>query len=270
MQSRRGRGGFKGSNGRKRRYENGDSGSGSRTDDGPLLLDDPVMPDTKEMTVDKDKVFTFLKKIAGDSERVSENRCLRLVVLDSEAIYLNTDMQEEIHHHLGTSTISISDPSPYSIDRIITIYGNSNQVACAGVFIGYVLTSDFNNLLKKEPFTLKSQNYKVDVLMEVDDYELDDFVNKNGLSYFDHAEYDNNIDLSLATVKGDLSYMFRCLLLVVETYPFKHIVSEKDINITPVINVHDGDYLRPKPDVETTRKEKESLINHVYTQQFAS
>lgn len=233
---------------------------------GPLLLEDPPLPEKQDVIVDKSKVVAHLHRISSESQGEAKQGCARILLADSEAAYLEEQLQQ-IQKDFELSSITISEADPYSIDRIVALYGENKQAAAAAVYIGFLLVSEYNNTLKIEQFTLKSQNYKIDLLVETDDYELDPFVEKHNLRDFDHAEYDENLIVSLATIKGDLAYLFKTILLVYENFQFQKIQSDQDINITPVINVHDGDYLRHK-DEEALKTVKDQLLKYVYTQKF--
>lgn len=235
----------------------------------PLLLENPKIPDPVDTVVEAGKVITYMKRIAGEAEEDTEAYCVRILIGNTESLRLNLDAQTFIASEFGLCSISLSDSSPYSIDRILTIRGTLKSLLTAAAFLSYKLSSDMNNVLKSEAFTLKSLNYKIDILVEAEELELDNFASK--MSYFDSSMYDCNRHLNHVTLKGDVQYIFNTVYQVTKRFPLKKYVQDTEIRSLPIIRLHDHDRLFKSTETEADLlKSKEELLKFIYTAQHVN
>lgn len=165
-----------------------------------LMIEKPALL-TKKTVVGEDKVRAHLRKLAKDSG----NTTLKLVLCDLEAEELTFSVLESLQTDFKDCAISISAAQPFSIDRVVTIFGAAGLVFGAALTISHLVTARFNNFVGAESFTLKSGNYKLNVLVEGKLREVEKVVDASV------GQYDLNIGLQLVSLKGDFVKMLNWL-----------------------------------------------------------
>lgn len=229
---------------------------------GNLIFEDPVIPEPTNNVVDEAKVKQYINKLSlPDDQNVSS--CIKVVICDTESDYFTPEVQEQLQQDFGISSISISQKAPRSVDRIVTIHGNLKQALAAVLFIAFVLNSNINNIVKVEPFTLKLQNYHVDVLVESSEIQLDKHSSRFPNGAMDYGQFGLNRKLFLTTLSGDLSSVFNSLTYVFLRFPYKAYAVEPDIEILKVTPVADPG----RPKTEKTNLNEE-LLKFIYSKSF--
>ncbi|PVH23684.1 hypothetical protein CXQ85_003976 [Candidozyma haemuli] len=251
---------------RKRRNDGAISGTETYK---PLLLENPTIPESSKSIVEPGKVKAHLRKTMYEEDSRSHSSFMRVLLGNSECQKLSPDIQNTLMLDFDLSSVSFSESSPYSVDRIVTLYGTVSQISAALAYLSFVISSDLNNLLNNQSYTLKSQNYKIDILLEARESSLEAFAAKK--TYCDFSEYDCNHNLNIVTLKGDLSYVMNTARDLCTQFPFKKYKDERNIKVLPTIRSHDYDHL-----FETTENDassqtaKEGVLNFIYNMNHLS
>lgn len=249
-------------NPRKRRQE---SPAPYAEQSGTLLLTNPETIQTTDNVVDEAKVKTYLNKLSISEEAGST--CIKILVCNSEAQLLAPQI-DAIQADFEAATIAISDSAPLSVDRIVTIYGTLKQALCVALYVSFLLTSDFNNVVKNEAYTLKSLNYKLDVLVEGHELALRKL--ESTFPSIEYALYDQNPKLWLVSLRGDFSSLIKYLAYIALNFPFDRYVADSNIEHLSVIGVHDGDYLYQRQDenVDILANNTKNVLQHIFTKAY--
>lgn len=286
---------YKASSFRKRR-RNFSPSTSSYSNDGLLALDDPK-PKSQSTTriggqdnvPDDNKVVNNLNKL-GTKISVNEKQKqmnIKLLVCMSEAEYFESredDISKYLKESFGISGIAISKPVDGVIDRIFFIYGDIISVSRAAVYVGFVLNARLNNLIPSESYTLKSPNYKINVLHEgsYNDIKLYSGINKMadncGLREFDISSpfnYNNNPHLISIRLKGDFSALFNFLMLTIDaslssTETRIDYNDHSKINQTRTVDVFDNAGLFQVQDINkgVLDKNVNNVLEYVYSKSF--
>lgn len=253
----------RGHNPRKRKQ---DPPAFSSDSTGPLLLDNPppLKPEVDNV-VDDAKVKAYLLKLNTPYEG-SASTCVKILLCNSEIQFLTPDLQESIQSEFGAGSVSVSDAAPLSIDRMLTVFGDLNQVLRTALFVAFLMNSNVNNIVRTEAYTLKSLNYKVEILVEASEMEIEKTAAKFPLLKADFALFDDNPGLHVVTLKGDFSQLFNCLVFISQKHPFEKFVADSSIAFWPVIGVHDGDYLyKRQEENKVVLGNTRDVLSHVFT-----
>lgn len=231
----------------------------------PLLLENPYLPDPINRIVDPEKVENSLKKNITGSEDHEVN--VRILLGNSEIRHLKAKALSSIVSRFELSSILVSDAKPTSIDRILSICGKASRALAATAYISYYLCADINNLLKSQSFTLKSQNYKIDILIESNAPNLDDQL--IDIPQVDYASFDCNYGLYVATLQGDLSSLMSSVHKISIRFPFRKYAQTKDIQRLAIIKLHDHDYLFHTLEVDNDlNRMKKEILEFVYSDDY--
>lgn len=249
---------------RKRKIE---PHSSSKVAEQPLLLENPTLPDPILSIVDRNKVTSYLQKLLPVRNVEKESCYVKMLMGNSEAQLVSNSFKERLISDYQIESIFLSDSSPFSIDRIITLHGKLENVLAAVVFLGYVLTAELNNLLKSQSYTLKSQNYKINILVEAKEFELALYLEKAGL--IDFAPYNCNRNLNIVTLRGDLQHLMGEVQNLMTKFPFHFYKQDKDINVLPIIRLYDYDHLFKSPETHSQLQlSKEEILKFIFTQKY--
>lgn len=251
---------------RKRKAENGSDASLG----GFLSLDDPPADEARVgNVVDGSKVIQYLNKMnIKDGENPS--LCIKIVVCDLEAELITQELQEKIQKEFHLSSISISEKKPHTVERIITLHGELAETLRATLYVSFLLVSDFNNLLKTENFTLKSANYRVNVLVEVSKINVIELAKKFPKGSMNADIFEKNINLHIMELSGMFTSMFNSLTYIFDRYGYSEYIDDSKIELQEYIASHDGDYLRERSDdfSEEIVKNREELLKYIFTSTF--
>lgn len=231
--------------------------------DNPLLLENPVIPDTVRSVVEPDKVKTYLQKLIPEKKSEEKSTHVKILLGNSESQIFTAEFKSELIENFHLDSITLSESSPFSIDRIVTLYGQQINLLAATAFIGFIVSAVSNNLLKHESFTLRSQNYKIDILLEAREFELVLF--SEGKALVDFAPYDFNRNLNVVNIKGDLQYLMNTVSEYSRRFQFRVYKQDTDIKILSTIRLHDYDHLFESSETEDQlRVSKEELLKFIY------
>lgn len=233
---------------------------------GNLIFEDPVLPPPSNNVVDESKVKQYIHKLqVPDDQNVSS--CIKVVISDSEADYFSAAIQEQLQLEFGISSFSISDKTPLNVDRVITVYGSLKQTLSVVLFLAFVLNSNLNNYVQVEPFTLKSQNYHVDVLVECKDLEMDRLATRFPALAIDYSPYNLNLNLHTATLSGDLTSLFNSLIYIYLRFPYKTYAVDSNIKLLDIIRATDSDGVFRNAETKKAN-DNEQLLNFLYSKSF--
>ncbi|GEQ66510.1 hypothetical protein JCM33374_g173 [Metschnikowia sp. JCM 33374] len=242
---------------RKRKQEQANSDL-DRSD--KLVEDTPISRPSANNVAESSKVKQYLDRLNANSHE-KHSACIKIVLCDSEAEKLDLKEQETLQEQFKVESINLSESTPLSVDRIVTIHGELADISRCAVYISFLMRSNANNILKTEAYTLKSQNYQLNVLVEADDLSVINIVRGSVQNSIDMSQYERNIGLQLVNLNGDFSSIFKNLIFIFKSFVYKKYASDDDIEILPIINVHDGESLhtQSRPD-----KNNISILNFVY------
>lgn len=232
-----------------------------------MLLENPTLPDPIHSIVDLKKVISYLQKLLPIKNVEKEACYVKMLMGNSEAQILTESLKEQLISEFQLESIFLSDSNPFSIDRIITLYGKLENILAAVVFLGYVITAELNNVLKSQSYTLKSQNYKINILVEAKEFELVLYLEKAGL--IDFAPYDCNRNLNIVTLRGDLQHLMGEVQDLMTKFPFDFYKQDKDIKVLPIIRLYDYDHLFKSPETHNQLlQSKEEILKFIFTQKY--
>lgn len=237
---------------------------------GFLSLEDPPADEARVgNVVDRSKVIQYLNKLSiKDGENPS--LCIKIVACDLEAELITQGLQEQIQKEFHLSSISISEKKPHTVERIITLHGELAETLRATLFLSFLLVSDFNNLLKVQNFTLKSANYRVNVLVEISKINMIELAKKFPKGSMDADVFEKNINLHIVELSGMFTSMFNSLTYIFGRYAYNEYIDDSKIELQQYIASHDGDYLRERSDdfSEEIAKNREELLKYIFTNTF--
>lgn len=246
---------------RKRRQDApAPTGDGS----GPLLLEGPTpLPPSDDNVVEKAKVVQHLNKLTPQDD-ANPSACIKIVLSNVEAAMLTQEVQDAMVADFGISSVSASDANHLSVDRIVTIYGDLVECLRCALHIAFLMNAEVNNVSKTEHFTLKSQNYHLDVLVEISDLEMERLAKRFPQNSMDAGPFDTNRGLQFVTLSGDFASLFNSLVYIFYRHHYDKYAADSAINIIPVISVYqDAD--KEDPELE---KSKQRILNFVYNKPF--
>lgn len=234
-----------------------------QSSDSPLLLENPVVSNTERSVVEPDKVKTYLQKLILEKKSDEKSTHVKILLGNSESQIFTAEFKNVLMNNFHLDSITLSDSSPFSVDRIITLYGEQPFLLAATAFIGFTLSAELNNVLRQESFTLRSQNYKIDILVEAREFELVLF--SEGKALVDFAPYDFNRNLNVLNIQGDLQYLMNTVLEYSRRFSFQVYKQDTDIRILPTLRLHDYDHLFESSETEDQlRFSKEELLKFIY------
>lgn len=226
----------------------------------------PRAPD--DNVVDKAKVKQYLHKLTPKQEE-NPSACIKCVFSNTESRKLTPELQDELQREFEISSVSVSEENALSVDQIVTIHGNLQQVLRAVLYLSFWLTSEVNNVVRAESFTLKSANYHMDILIEASVLQMEALARKFPLLAIDHSSYESNRDLHLATLSGDFTSLFNSLIHIFLRFAYVKYLA-KPVEQWPVIGTHDGDKLFQPTDAnrEKLAKNKNEVLLFIYNSSF--
>ncbi|OBA23950.1 hypothetical protein METBIDRAFT_10152 [Metschnikowia bicuspidata var. bicuspidata NRRL YB-4993] len=224
---------------------------------GNLVDDFQLRKSVPNNVVESSKVKQYLNRIEeGDSGQ--RPACIKMILCDSEADILTPAAQDLLRNDFNVESIYISEASSLSVDRIVTLHGRLSCVSRCALYISFMMNSGANNILKIEPFTLKSQNYQLCVLIEVDDQTIgavfDDFTS----GFIDWSQYERNSGLKIMKLRGDFLSLYKTLCSIFGRFLYQRYISDDRIVTLPVINLHDGDSLKVRSDKDNQKCDEEN------------
>lgn len=252
---------------RKRRQ---DSPALSTEDSSFLLLDNPapIQPGSSNV-VERAKVVQYLRKVSSQ-ETNNPSACIKIVISDLESPFLSQDVQNTLVTDFEVESVSISSTTHQSVERIVSIYGNLVECLRCALFIAFVLNAEANNVTKTEAYTLKSQNYHIDVLLEVGDLDMERLSKKFPQNSMDFGAFERNWGLQLVTLSGDFVSIFNSLFYIYSRHAYSKYASNSEIQLLPIIGIHDGDdlYERGEANAQAMSNNKNNVLNFVYSKTF--
>lgn len=233
-----------------------------------LVFEDPDLPQPSNIVVEPVKVKQYLQKfLVPEDQNVAS--CIKIVMCDSETDYFTADIQEELRQEFGINSFSISDKAPLNVDRIVTVYGNLKQTLAVAVYLAFLLNSKINNFAQVEQFTLKSQNYHVDVLVECTPLEMDRLATRFPSLAIDYSVYNLNRNLHTATLSGDFLSLFNSLVYIFLRYAYDEYDVDANIKLLNIIGAHDGDILANTDNEKQTRTENQNrVLSFIYSNSY--
>lgn len=249
---------------RKRRQDSPSTSTASEL----LVFEDSDIPQPSNLVVEPAKVKQYLQKLqVPEDQNVAS--CTKIVMCDSEIDYFNSDIQEELQRDFGISSFSISDKSPLNVDRIVTVYGTLQQTLSVAIYLAYLLNSKLNNFVQVEPFTLKSHNYHLDVLVEATPLEMDNLAARFPAQAIDYSNYNLNRNLHTATLSGDFLSLFNSLVYIFLRFSYHVYNVDANIKLLDVISVHEGDKLGNTDDEKQKKSENQNrVLSFIYSQSY--
>lgn len=231
--------------------------SGNLVEDTP-----PRQPDVNNV-VERYKVRHYLDRLEHPAQVMSS--CLKMILCDSEAMILIEREEDALKREFGISSVSFSDAAHSSVDRIVTLYGSFNNVLRCALFIAYLVCAETNNLFRNEPYTLKSQNYSLSVLIEGKHESIWHLLKGESVKSVDASVYGRNSNLHLVKLCSDFVSLFKSLALFLSNFTYKRYYNDDVIEITPFITIHDGDFLNPdkKSKDEKGEVDKEDVMTFI-------
>lgn len=226
-----------------------------------LVFEDPDLPAPSNNVVDDVKVKQYIHKLTVPEDQ-NGAACMKIVMSNSECEWLSESLQEELQQEFGASSISVSARIPLNVDRIVTVYGDLQQTLSVVLFIAFVLNSRLNNVTKVEPFTLKSQNYRIDVLVECTSTEMSKLASRFPEHSLDYSEYNGNRNLHIATLSGDFLSLFNSLVYIYLRHSFSTYSLDSSIKFLNVIGVHDN--------TQSKHISNDEVLQYVYGRSFLS
>lgn len=229
------------------------------------LVDDKLLPSSVANNVaESTKVKQYLNRLSTADEKISS--CIKIILCDSEAAELSSEELEVLQKDFEVESIYISECNPLSVDRILTLHGYLDCILRCAIYISFLVRSKANNILKIEPFTLKSQNYWIDALLETDDLSIAKLRNKLPENSLDICQYEKNSGLKLARFTGDFSSMFKSLTITFKSLNYRAYKSDEDIDILRIINVQDSESLHPRLEKEQQKfhENNSKILSFVY------
>lgn len=275
---------------RKRNY----SPAPSYNNEGLLALENPQQKDhstsrinSQDNVPDDSKVVNSIKKLGVKIAVKDKQKQLNIIILLSttEADYFES-MEDELSTYLkqnmDVSGIAISKPATGSVDRFFFIYGDIISISRAAVYITFILNAKINNFIPNESYTLKSPNYKVNLLLEgsYDDPKSYSDINKAadncGLREFDISSpytYNSNDDLISIRLKGDFNALFNFFLLSVDKSSAQgknKYTDNSKINQSKVINVFDnaGLFQEQEKNKGVLDNQVNNVLEYIYSRSF--
>lgn len=229
------------------------------------MFEDPDLPQPSNIVVEPDKVKQYLQKLlVPEDQNVAS--CIKIVMCDSETDYFTGDVQEELRQEFGISSFSISDKAPLNVDRIVTVYGTLKQTLAVAVYIAFLLNSKINNFAQVEQFTLKSQNYHVDILVECTPLEMDRLATRFPSLAIDYSVYNLNRNLHTATLSGDFLSLFNSLVYIFLRFAYDEYNVDASVKLLNIIGAHDGDNLANTDNEKQTRAENQNrVLSFIYS-----
>lgn len=249
---------------RKRRQDSPSTSTASEL----LVFEDSDLPQPSNLVVEPAKVKQYLQKLqVPEDQNVAS--CTKIVMCDSEIDYFTSDIQEELQRDFGISSFSISDKSPLNVDRIVTVYGTLQQTLSVAIYLAYLLNSKLNNFVQVEPFTLKSHNYHLDVLVEATPLEMDNLAARFPVQAIDYSIYNLNRNLHTATLSGDFLSLFNSLVYIFLRFSYNVYNVDANIKLLDVISVHEGDKLGNTDDEKQKKSENQNrVLSFIYSQSY--
>lgn len=236
-----------------------------------ILIEDPPIPQpSANNIVDDSKVKQYLNRLEPSQADGSKPACTKIIVCLSEGDLITAEFEEMLKADFSVSSVSVSDPRPLCVDRFITIHGTLTQVLRCTIYLAFVLCAKLNNPIKVKPFTLKSQNYKVDVLLETCILDLDEMLKKFPQDSIDVCEYECNFGLHHATLLGDFSSLFNSLVFLFDKLSYSKYSSDAAIGMYDFIHVNESDILyTPTEDTkDLLEKNKQKILDTVYNASY--
>lgn len=233
-----------------------------------ILENRPSVNTLADNVVDKTKVKQYLHKLTLKQEE-NPSSCIKCVLSNTESKKLTPELQDELQKEFGISSVTVSDENPFTVDQIVTLHGNLSQVLGAVLYLSFWLTSEVNNVVKAESFTLKSSNYHIDILIEASLLQMEALARKFPLLSIDYSSYESNGKLHIATLSGDLTSLFNSLVYVFLRFAYQVYLSDP-VEQWSIIGAHDGDKLFQPTDAnkEKLAKNKNDVLLFIYTQSF--
>ncbi|WPK25498.1 hypothetical protein PUMCH_002815 [Australozyma saopauloensis] len=227
-------------------------------DDGFLSSagDELLPPQSGENIVEEDKVKQFLARMKFDEDDAAA--CVKVVMCDSEIANFTVQTQELLAELFSVS-ISISDQKSLCVDRIVSVYGPMAGCVRCVIYIAFLLNSQINNVVKRDAFTLKLTNYRVDVLVEAEEPKLKRTLQKHPRS--DWASFHNNPQLYLVALRGDFSLLKTALCTTYTNHAYAKYSSDDAVEFLSVIRTHDADFMHPQQPLGWNKEAIRALIN---------
>lgn len=218
--------------------------------------------------VDKAKVKLYLHKLTLKQEE-NPSSCIKCVFSNTESKMLGPELQDELQKEFEISSVSVSEEAQFSVDQIVTLHGNLQQVLRAVLYLAFWLNSEINNAVKAESFTLKSANYHIDILIEATALQMEALARKFPLLSIDYSDYEGNRNLQIATLSGDFSSLFNSLVYIFLRFSYQVYLTEP-VKQWPIIGIHEGDKLfRPTEEVEEkVARSRNDVLHYIYTASY--
>lgn len=232
---------------------------------------------TQEQIVDDIKAVNSIKRLEiknlGNENR--RNYSIDLIISVTEALYIesNDKLISTLKDTFEISDISISKQTVNLTDKILSIYGNIQSICRASLYAAFHLNTKLNNIVKNELYTLKSLNYKLDILIHnIDPMFVHNAVERNEVLHVDVAEgYNGNFSLIELLVKGDFHALFIFLaeLASHESTEASFINESRLKQIGTIIN-QDDNALHKRQDVnkDVLSKQAKKAVNYIYSKSF--
>ncbi|ODV79994.1 uncharacterized protein CANTADRAFT_5673 [Suhomyces tanzawaensis NRRL Y-17324] len=180
---------------------------------GPKLRLESVknVPSHDEIPEDE-KVANYLNKLRKD---VNSSTFLKLVVSSSEAEYFDAERVQYIKETFKIHDITVSPPVAGSIDRFISLVGTAQEIVRGALFVAFILNAKLNNFAKNQLYTLKSNNYRLSLLVppSIPPAKAPSSVTTSITS--SHHRNESEV-LSLHAISGDFTGCFHALMGLAE------------------------------------------------------
>lgn len=122
----------------------------------------------QETTLEESKVINYLNKLGKDqpSDNSKETLSFKIVVSLSEGAYFEENLDRitlNLRENFKVKDVTLSPVVPGTVEQFLTVFGKLDAISKASAYIAFILRMVLNRD-KFQAYTLKSQNYSLDVL----------------------------------------------------------------------------------------------------------
>ncbi|KAI5962567.1 uncharacterized protein KGF55_003643 [Candida pseudojiufengensis] len=214
------------------------------------------------VSVDDAKVISFLSKLQSKLTLSYSNELthVTLILSKMESRLLQEDQtlkQSMVEHFKIKDLVFTEGTNEGSIDSLVTIYGTPFAMSKASTFLIYKINSQINNL-NQEPFTLKSSNYKIHLLVE-------------NASQVYNIKYIDNLSISYGEsglynifIQGDLTSIFNFMLHLTERK--WNEVKLEDVPLNATFGIHLDSALKniSEQNLKIKSRSESKLLKYLY------
>ncbi|ABN68664.2 predicted protein [Scheffersomyces stipitis CBS 6054] len=234
-----------------------------------LLLSDPPQAKQAENIITDEKVINYILKLQPKTTERKEV-FLKLVLSYTEAEFLSSselNLEDALSKKFQVKSFSISPQVDGVVDRFITLYGDNESIARGVVYISFLLKVKLNRFIRGELYTLKSNNYDIEMVIRREVYPHDNFLDSFNFNLYEDTFplwYNQNRGVHLLHIRSD----FLTLFLFTSALLLRYKDSEEDFIIvqTPLFGVHTDPNLFAISDTnkEMLEKSRNGVVSYLH------